>query len=71
MAEIEDDFPIVAFDRENFREDRLQPGVLALGRRHVLLQEIDVGVELHFDQVRRVDDFFDFPEVDTFCCDTI
>ena len=51
VAEIERRLFVVALDRENFLEDGLQAGVLPLGRRNVLLQEIDVGIELNLDQV--------------------
>jgi hypothetical protein len=71
MAEIKDRFLIVAFDGKNFLENGLQTDVLALARRDVFLQKIDVGIELNLDQVWRLDGFFDCAEMDTFCCGTI
>ena len=65
MAKSSIDFFVVALDRENFLENGLQTGVLALGRRNVLLQKIDVGIELDLDQVWRLDRLFDGSEVDT------
>ena len=71
MAEIERRLFVVALDRENFLEDRLQAGVFPLARRDVLLQKIDVGIELNLDQVGRLDRLFNGPEVDTLCCSTV
>ena len=51
-------------DREHRLEDRLQPGVLALGRQPVHLQEPLVGVLLDLDQVRDRDRRLDLREVD-------
>ena len=66
MAEIERRFFVVALDRENFLEHGLQAGVLPFGERHVLLQEIDVGIELNLDEVWRLDALFNGSEVDAF-----
>ena len=71
MAEIERRLFVVALDRENFLENGLQTGVFPLARRDVFLQEIDVGVELNLDQVRRLDRLFNGSEVDTLCCSTV
>ena len=65
---IERDLSIVAFDGKDFREDRLQAEVLPFGRSNVRLKKLPVGIDLDFDQVRWRDDFFDFTEIDTFCC---
>ena len=43
-----------------------KPVFLRLLRRHVLLEELDVGVELDLDEVWRLDAFLDVSEVDTF-----
>ncbi len=66
VAEIERRFFIVALDRKHFLEDRLEAGILPLGKRHVFLEEIDVGIELNLDEVWRLDAFLDGSEVDTF-----
>src|SRR3989442_15901167 len=52
-------------DREDRLEDSLQPGVLAILRRGVDLQEALVLTLLHLDQVRDRDGGVDFREVDT------
>ena len=66
MAEIEDRFFVVALNRENLPENRLQAIVPPFGERDIFLEEIDVGIELDFDQVRRLNAFFDGSEVNTF-----
>src|SRR6266513_3210051 len=50
MAEIKDCFLIITFDRENLFEDGLQAVALPFGKRNILLQEIDVGIELNLDE---------------------
>src|SRR5437899_8226092 len=65
--EIEHALPVVALNGEYFGEDRLQSQVFTLGLRNLRLQKFPVRIGLQFDQVRRGDDFFDLPEVDTFC----
>ena len=67
-VEIEHALPVVALDGEDLGENGLQPEVLPLGRRHLRLQELLVGIGLQFDQVRRSDDFFDFAEINSFSC---
>ena len=66
MAEIESRLFIVALDREHLLENGLQPRHFPLRKRHVLLEEIDVGIELNLDEVWRLDAFLDGSEVDTF-----
>ena len=66
MAEIERRLFVVALDRENFLENRLQAGHFPLRSGHVFLQKIHVGIELNLDQVRWLNAFFDGSEVDTF-----
>jgi hypothetical protein len=66
MAEIESRLFIVAFDRKHLFEHGLEAGILPLGKRHVLLEEIDVGVELDLDEVWGLDALLDGSEVDTF-----
>ncbi len=67
MAEIELGLFVVALDRENFLENGLQAGVLALARGNIFLQEIDVGIELNLDQIRRLDRLLDGSEMDALC----
>jgi hypothetical protein len=67
MAEIQRRFLVVALDRENFPEHSLQAGVLPFIERHVLLQEIDVRVQLNFDEIWRLNAFFDTAEMNTLC----
>jgi hypothetical protein len=57
---------IVALDRENLPEDRLEADVFALGRRGVELKKLSVGVCLQLNEIRRRNDLFDFTEVDSF-----
>ena len=66
MAEIENGFFVIALDRKNFFEDGLESVVLALGKGHVFLKKIDVGVELNLNEVWRLDGFLDCSEVDAF-----
>ena len=66
MAEIERRLFVVALDRKNFLENGLEAGNFPFRKRHVLLQEIDVGIELNLDQVWRLDAFLNGSEVDTF-----
>ena len=66
MAEIEDSLLVVALDRKNLFEDGLQSVIPPLGKRHILLEKIDIRIELDLDQVRRLYTFFDGSEVDAF-----
>src|SRR4051794_16345371 len=54
---------VEVLDREDGLEDALQPGVLAVLRGLVCLQELVVAVLLDIDQVGDVDDLLDFCEV--------
>ena len=63
----QDGLSVVAFDGENLIKDGLQSKIFALGRRDLRLQELDVGVDLDFDQVGRRERLFDLTEVDSFC----
>src|SRR5439155_23941469 len=65
---VEHDFSIIAFNGKDFGEDGLQAEVLPFGRRHIGLEKLPIRIDLDFDEIRRRDDFFDFTEVDTFCC---
>jgi len=67
MAEIEDGFLVVTLDRKNLFEDGLEAVVLPFSERDILLEEVDVGIELHLDQVWRLNRFFDATEVNAFC----
>ena len=55
LDELHLDEPVVRHDRERGEERRLQPFGLALLRRHVLLQEGDVRVLLHRQQIGHVE----------------
>ena len=57
---------VVGLDRENLAENRLEALGLALLLGHALLQEVEVGRDLNLDQIRRLDDFAEFAEVDAF-----
>ena len=66
--EVERVAPVVADDRENLLEDRLQALVLALRRRHVGLEELLVGLGLDLDEVgRRLCHILQFAEHLPFC----
>src|SRR5690348_20405 len=67
MAEIQRGFLIVALDRKNFLKYGLQAVVLPLAKGHVLLQEIDVRVQLNFDEIWRLNAFFDTAEMNALC----
>ena len=66
MAEIERRLFVVALDRKHFLENGLEPGHFPLRKRHILLEEIEVGIELNLDEVWRLDAFLNGSEVDTF-----
>ena len=66
MAEIEDGLFVVALDRKNFFKNGLETVVLALGKRNVFLEKIDVRVELNLNEVWRLDGFLNCSEVDAF-----
>ena len=63
--EVEFDRLVIALDREDFTEHRLEPRVGALAGGDVLLHELLVGAALDLDEVWGFDDFLDFPEVET------
>ena len=63
--EIQPALAIVALDREDFLEHRLQADVLAPAWSSPHLQKLHVRVGLQLDQVRRGDDFLDFSKVDS------
>src|SRR4030095_8988221 len=65
-VKVEHNLAVVALDWEDLLENRLQADVLALSGRDVELQEFGVGGRLQLDEVRRRDDFFDLPKVDSF-----
>ena len=64
--EIEFDRLVVTFDRENLAENRLESGICSLAGEHFLLKEFIVGPTLNLNEVRWLDDFFEFPEIETF-----
>ena len=57
---------IVGLDGEHLAEDRLQALRLALLLGRALLQEVEVGRDLNLDEIRRLQDFAKFAEVDAF-----
>ena len=59
---------VVTRDRKNLFEHCLEAEELSPGGRDFGLQKLDIRIDLDFDQVRRRDDFFDFSEVNSFCC---
>ena len=64
--EIEFDRFVVAFDGEHLAENRLETRICSLAGEHFLLKEFIVGPTLNLNEVRRLDDFFEFPEIETF-----
>ena len=54
LHEVQHVAAVERLDREDFVEDRLEALLLALRGRHVLLEEVVVGLRLDLDQVRRV-----------------
>jgi hypothetical protein len=66
MAEIKRGLFIVTLDRKHFLENSLESRHFPLRKRHILLQEIEVGIELNLDEVWRLDAFLNGSEVDTF-----
>ena len=48
---------VIGLDGEDLAENRLQALRFALFLRNPLLQEVEVGRDLDFDQIRRLDDF--------------
>jgi hypothetical protein len=63
--EVELDRLVIALDREDFPEHRLEPRIGAFAGGDVLLHELLVGAALDLDEVWGFDDFLDFPEVET------
>src|SRR5436190_18807680 len=66
--EVQDAFPVVTLNREYLGEHGLQSQVFAPGLRDLRLEKLPIRIGLQFDEVGRGDDFFDFAEVDSFCC---
>ena len=67
MAEVEDCFLVITFDRENLLKNCLQPVVLPFCKRNILLQEIDVGIELNLDEVWGLDALLNAAEMNALC----
>ena len=61
--EIERHLLVVAGDREDLTEDRLQAHVFALGGKDVLLEELLIRTELDLDEIRRLGDFVNLAKV--------
>ena len=64
--EIEGDFFVVGRDREHLTEHGLEAQILPAAGRDVGLKKLHIGVELHFNQVRRFDNLADFAKVLSF-----
>ncbi len=61
---LQDAATVVTLDRENFAKHRLKAARLPLGRRDILLQELQVRIQLVLDQIRRSDHFLQFTKID-------
>src|SRR5690606_20709491 len=63
---LEGEASVLGLDRENLAEHGLEALVLALLLRGTLLKIIEIGTDLEFDQVGRLQDFAKLAEVDAF-----
>ena len=66
LGKIQGEFLIVALDREDLAENRLQACRDACIGLDILLEEFLVGIELHLDQVGRLDRLLDLAKIHTF-----
>ncbi len=66
LGKIQGEFLIVALDREDLAENRLQACRDARVGLDILLEEFLVGIELHLDQVGRLDRLLDLAKIHTF-----
>ncbi len=66
LHEVERELLVVALDRKDLAEDRLQAGRDATLRRDLLLEELPIGVQLDLDQVRGLDGLLDLAKIQTF-----
>ena len=57
---------VVGQDREDLAEHGLEALRLALLLGDALLQEVEIRRDLNLDEIRRLDDFAEFAEVDAF-----
>jgi len=57
---------VVGIDREDLLEDGLEAVRLALLLGRVLLEVLEIRADLQLDEVRRLDDFAEFAEVNAF-----
>ncbi len=64
VAEVEFDFLVVRFDRENLAEHGLKAVIFPIFRDDALLQEGPVGVQLDLDKIRHLHRFGQPPEID-------
>ena len=51
----EDQAPVVGLDREDLAEHRLEALGLPLLVGHALLQEVEIGIDLNLDEIRRLE----------------
>src|SRR5690349_1930574 len=65
---VQDRFAIVTLDGEDFREDGLQAQIPSLAWRNFGLQKFTVRIDLHLDEIRWRNDFFNLAKVNSFCC---
>ena len=64
--EVEFDGLVVALDRKDLAENRLQARIRAFAGGHFLLKEFVIRAALNLNEVGRFDDLFEFPEIETF-----
>jgi hypothetical protein len=61
---LEDETAVVRFNRENLAKNGFKTLGLALLVGNAFLQKVQVGRDLNLDEIRRLDDFSEFTEVD-------
>jgi len=61
--EVQLDLAVVTLDRKHLFEDALQPHWFALVRIQILLQEVNVGLRLNLNEIRRLNRLYQFTEV--------
>jgi hypothetical protein len=66
VGKIEHGLIVIRLDGEDFLEDALETHDCPFGGGHLFLQELLVGIKLDLDQIRRVDNFLELSEVETF-----
>jgi hypothetical protein len=66
VREVEHGLIVIRLDGEDLFENTLKADDRAFGGRHLLLEELRIGVELDLDEIGGIDDFLEFSEVKTF-----